>query len=627
MAYPPSYRLLVGLQTIVLTVVALYFGQPILCPLVLALLLTFLIRPAVLWQERHGLPRAGAICTVLLTALLVIGGIGGAVTRQLHELALHLDEYRGHIHAKIESLHGTHLKAFDNVRSLVSEIADAIPELRPEGNQNSSAERLDRLPHNPRLNGTSAETGFSEPSTAGSESEPQQVRVVQPGPTAIDVLRLMWKTLSAPLTMVLVVVVLIIFSLLEFEELRNRLLRLAGQSELTLTTKTLDEVARRISRYLLANAAVNGGFGIAWYLGLLAVGVDYAALWGFLAGVLRFLPYIGAPCAAALAVGLAVIQFPDWTHPAAAAGVYLALELVTNYLIEPLTYGRTAGVSTVALLISVVFWTWIWGPMGLLLSVPMTVVLAVLGKHVPQFESLGILLGDERALEPYVSFYQRLVAGDSEEAAVLLEKELAAAPRIPVYDNLLAPALSLAERDRFRGMLDDRDRDNVWQGVHDLLEENALPQHHPESVRIRIAGCPAEDTADELALVMLQQVLPDFCELVVLSSRLMTSERIAAVSKEEFQAVVVSGVGLGGELQLRQLCKRIRQASPDVRLVVGRWAYQGDRERLAASLKTRGADQVVTKLEEAVDLVTRIQLVSASNGGESLACGPSAVVS
>lgn len=613
MLVPPNYRLLVGLQTIVLTVVVLYFGQPILCPLVLAILLIFLIRPVVLWQERHGLPRAAAIVLVLLALLLGIGAVGGAVTGQLHELALHLDEYKGHIHAKLESLHGTKFKAFDNVRSMVFEVVDSLK----LGGQDQGQTASETSPSATSQNQGAQSAQPSQPSGNRSRipriepSEPQEVRIVKGGPSALDVLRMAWSTLSEPLTMVLVVLVLVIFGLAEFEELRNRVLRLAGQNKLTLTTRTLDDVGRRIGRYLLANAAVNGGFGFVWYLGLLAVGVDYAAFWGFLAAVLRFLPYIGAPCAAALAIGMAFIQFPDWGHPAIAAGIYLTLELITNYLIEPLTYGRTAGVSAMALLVAAVFWTWIWGPMGLLLSVPMTVALAVLGKHVPQFESLGILLGDEQALEPYVSFYQRLVAGDNEEAAALLEKELATAPRLTVYDRLFLPALGLAERDSSQGHLDQRDRDGVWHEAHDLLEENAPahPENHPENsaVRLRIAGCPVEDPADELALLMLEHVLPEGCELTLLGMRLMTSEKVSAVCGEPFDAVVISDVGPGGDLQLRHLCKRIRQEAPDLRIVVGRWDYRGDRERMTANLRARGADHLVTRLEEAVDVLGRIQ--------------------
>jgi len=598
MALTPHHRLLVVLQTIVLAVVALYFGQPILCPLVLALLLTFLIRPVVLWPERQGVPRSVAIGVVLVAVLLVIGGVGGAITQQLNELASHLDEYRGHIHAKIEALRSTRFKTLDNIRGLIFEISDAVDQAPP----------LQSGAQAPNGEDATAETGRPTARIAARPqgSEPQDVRVVPARPSSMDVLRLIWKTLSAPITMVVVVAVLIIFSLLEFEELRNRVLRLAGQSELTLTTKTLDDVARRISRYLLANAAINGGFGVAWYLGLLIIGVDYAALWGFLAGVLRFLPYIGAPCAAALALGMAILQFPDWTHPLAAAGIYLILEFITNYFVEPLTYGRTAGVSTVALLVSVVFWTWIWGPMGLLLAVPMTVVLAVLGRHVPQLEPLGILLGDEQALEPYVSFYQRLVAGDIEEAAALFEKELAATSRIATYDRLLLPALALAGRDWHRDQLDDRDREIVCQSIQHLLEENSPPPHE-SAIRLRIAGCPADGPIDGLALDLLKQVLPHDCELTALGTGLMTSEKVAAVCHQPFEAVVISGIGYGDDLKLRSLCQRIHAESPELRILVGRWAYSGDIERLTGNLRARGAGQIVTKLEEALDVLARFQ--------------------
>lgn len=606
MAFTPHHRLLVVLQTIVLAVVALYFGQPILCPLVLALLLTFLIRPVVLWPERQGVPRSVAIGVVLVAVLLVIGGVGGAITQQLNELASHLDEYRGHIHAKIEALRSTRFKTLDNIRGLIFEISDAVEQGAPLGRGEQAPNAADRepAPHDSgRLSEPTEGPGLA-PRPHGSE--PQDVRVVPSRPSSMDVLRLIWKTLSAPITMVVVVAVLIIFSLLEFEELRNRVLRLAGQSELTLTTKTLDDVARRISRYLLANAAINGGFGVAWYLGLLVIGVDYAALWGFLAGVLRFLPYIGAPCAAALALGMAILQFPDWTHPLAAAGIYLVLEFITNYFVEPLTYGRTAGVSTVALLVSVVFWTWIWGPMGLLLAVPMTVVLAVLGRHVPQLEPLGILLGDEQALEPYVSFYQRLVADDIEEAAALFEKELAATSRIAAYDRVLLPALALADRDWHRDQLDDRDREIVCQSIQHLLEENNPPPHEA-APRLRIVGCPADGPIDSLALDLLKQVLPDDCELTPLGMGLMTSEKVAAVCHQPFDAVVISGIGYGDDLKLRSLCQRIHGESPELRILVGRWAYSGDIERLTGNLRARGAGQIVTRLEEALDVLSRAQ--------------------
>jgi predicted PurR-regulated permease PerM len=610
MAQSPTSRFLLGLQAVVLIVAALYFAQPVLLPLVAATLLTFLLRPSVLWLERHRVPRALAVVIMAVGILLLITSVGWVVTRQLNDLALHLDEYRGNMRAKIETVQHSKTKAFDNVRGVIVEVVDAVRGKSGRAGVPSTT-RLDSTADRPLSSSAIGDddagqsAGTSQPEIV--PVEPQIVATETPATSPVAVLRLVWESLASPLTMIAVVSVLVIFMLLEFEELRNRVLRLSGQSKLTLTTRTLDDVSRRISRYLLANAAVNGGFGFFVALGLSLIGVDYAALWGFLAAVLRFVPYVGPIAAATLAVGMAVLQFPDWTHPLLVVGLFIGLELLTNNVVEPLTYGRTVGVSTVALLVAATFWTWIWGPLGLVLSVPLTVVLAVLGKNIPEFESLGILLGDQPALSPHESFYQRLLAGDADEAATLLDEQLAAVGRATAYDRLIVPALALAERDRHNGELDDEDKSFVWHNAHELIEENAPPEENSASRRIRVATCPAQDLADEMALTMLQHLAPSECEVVLMSSGLMASEKTAAVTQLGPDVVVISALGPGGASQVRYLCKRIRHELPRVRIIVGRWGYQGDRERLAASLKARGVDYVVTTLQDALNLIERIQ--------------------
>lgn len=611
MALTPTSRFLLGLQAVVLIVAALYFAQPVLLPLVTATLLTFLLRPSVLWLERHRVPRAAAVIVMAVGILVLIGSVGWLVTRQLNDLALHLDEYRGNMRAKIETVQHSKTKAFDNIRGVIVEVVDAV-----RGKSDRAAvpptARLDSTV-DPRSSNSAPGGHDDEGQNAGTSPpeiipvDPQVVATETPATSPVAMLRLVWESLATPLAMIAVVSVLVIFMLLEFEELRNRVLRLSGQSKLTLTTRTLDDVSRRISRYLLANAAVNGGFGLLVALGLWLIGVDYAALWGFLAAVLRFVPYVGPIAAAALAAGMAVLQFPDWTHPLLVVGLFIGLELLTNNVVEPLTYGRTVGVSTVALLVAATFWTWIWGPLGLVLSVPLTVVLAVLGKNIPEFESLGILLGDQPALSPHESFYQRLLAGDAEEAATLLDEQLAAAGRATAYDRLIVPALALAERDRHSGELDEAGKTFVWHNAQELIEENAPPEAKSGSQRICVATCPAQDFADEMALTMLQHLAPSECEVVLMSSGLMASEKMAAVTQLAPDVVIISALGPGGASQVRYLCKRIRQELPRVRIIVGRWGYQGDRERLSASLKARGADNVVTSLTDALDLIVRIQ--------------------
>ena len=586
-----SNRLLVGLQAVGLTVAALYFAQPVLMPLVTAILLTFLLRPATVALERHYVPRVLAVILVSFGVLAGVGSTGWVLTRQLHELALHLDEYRGHMRAKIERVRNSRTKAIENLRAVVNEVDEAArgkKSSEPGGSKSASAA-----------------PGTIE--TARQPVTPAVVTVTREPASALTAIRWAWEALSTPLATTVVTGVLVVFILSNFEELRNRLLRLAGQGKLTMTTRTLDEISRRISRYLIANALVNGGFGIVVFLGLRLIGVDYAALWGVLAAALRFVPYVGSVCAACLTIAMAIIQFPDWRTPAVVAGLFLLLELITANVVEPLTYGKSAGVSTVALLVSATFWAWLWGPMGLVLSVPLTVVLAVIGKYIPQFEALGVLLGDEPALEVHESFYQRLLAGDIEEAAALLEEYLAKNGRVAAYENLLIPALALAEHDRYRGALDEADRDLVRQSARDLIDENSPAAVEPGAARIHVIGCPAHDVADELGLTMLKHLAAPQCEISILESGWMASEKVEAVARRTPDAVFVSALGPGGATRVRYICKRIRQDCPRLRIIVGRWGYVGDRERLTASLKARGADQVVTTLHEALDIIGRIQ--------------------
>lgn len=601
------------LQIAVLATVVLYFGRPVLLPVMLAVLLTFLLRPIVLWLERRRVPRAAAVILTLSAILLGLVFAGGIITGQMYELASHLDEYQGHLHAKITVLRDVRTGAVDNIRGIVHEVRDAFNG-KPEPSDAATPSELPATGEQVEsVTSPVAQTGIPE-SEPASDARPN-VSVV-PAPSAVttpaDALRVIWDAFSTPVAMLTVSLVLVVFSLLGFEELRNRMYRLAGETRLTLTTKALDDISRRISRYLLMNAMVNGGFGLAMYLGLTLIGVEYAAVWGLLAAILRFMPYVGPVTAMLLPLVMATIQFPDWTHPALVAGLFLVIELLTNNFVEPLAYGKGAGVSTVALLVAAAFWAWLWGPLGLVLSVPLTVVLAVMGKHIPQFEPLAILLGDEPALDPSAVFYQRLLAGDVDEAADLLEGQLRQ-DRPTAYDRLVMPALALAERDRYRGDLEEADKFFVWNTAQSLVDENGPADSTSAEVdespgrHISIMGCPAQDLADALALTMLRQMTPAGCRLINLSPALMASEKFAKIADQKPDGVLISALGPGGASSVRYLCKRIRQEFPRLPILVGRWEYHGDVVRLTASLKARGADHVVTTLAAALDQIKRIQ--------------------
>lgn len=604
-----SNRFVLALEGLVLGVGALYFGQPVLMPLAVAVLLTFLLRPGAVSLERRGIPRPLAVGGVALAILVTAGSAGWMVTQQLHDLAGHLDEYRDHLHARIEWAHRQRIVAFDNVRDMFHDLAEtgrAPVAPQESGDASSADDGVAAAPVPPTISTPAPDTGGEKNGVAQRDVQPAPVQIVPSAMSAVDVLRMIWNALSTPLALIAVTGVLVIFMLLEFEELRNRVLRLAGQNKLNVTTRTLDDVGRRISRYLLATVLVNGTFGLVVFLGLALIGVDYAVLWGVLAASLRFVPYVGPVVAASLAIGMAVLQFSDWTQPAMAAALFGIMELITYNVVEPLAYARSTGVSTTALLVAATFWAWVWGPMGLVLSVPLTVVLAVLGKNIPKLSFLGILLGDEPALAPHQTFYQRLLAGDVDEAAELLESQLQASSRVSVYDDLVVAALALADRDYARGELDEAELEFVCRNAHDLIEEHAPAPGEPGPRATRVVVCPMQDSADELASTMLQH-LAAHCEIKPVGAALMASEKIAALGAANADVVVLSALHRSSASHVRYLCKRIRNELPSVRIVIGQWHYEGDRTRLAAALQARGADHIVTSLSGALDQLERIQ--------------------
>jgi hypothetical protein len=409
-------------------------------------------------------------------------------------------------------------------------------------------------------------------------------------------------------------VVLAIFMLLKREDLRNRFIRLAGRGRMTVTTKAVDEAGARISRYLLMQVIVNGTYGLAWGAGLALIGVDYALLWGFLAAVLRYVPYIGAPVAAVLPLALSVVQFEGWTQPLLVAGLLLVIEVVSNNVMEPWLYGQSIGVSEVALLIAATFWAFLWGPIGLVLSGPLTVCLAVLGRYVPPLEFFDVLLSDEPALAPDVSYYQRLLARDQDEAALIVRAAAGAAPPERLYDDLLVPALTYARRDRERDELEERDEHFILQATREVLEDlgerqasGAAEQAAAEPAgtsavestgpKVRVLGCPARDDMDQLALEMLRQLLdPARWEVEVVPTPTLSGELLSMVQEKAPAVLCVGALPPGGLAHTRYLCKRLRARFPAAKIVVGRWGLKGNVDENRDQLREAGADQVDTTL-------------------------------
>jgi predicted PurR-regulated permease PerM len=567
--------------TILLAVACLARAQAVFVPLALAFVLVFILSPVVTWLERR-IGRSVAVVLVLLLVLVAVASVGYLLTSQLVRLGNEVPNYKSNIRKKVADVRW--LGRDGSLQKVQRTVEEAVGEATETGGERT-------LPNRPVP-------------VIVQEDQSSQIWSI---PTALGP----WLE---PLATGGFVLVLVAFMLIERTELRNRVIRLVGHGRLALTTKALDEAAARISRYLLMQSLVNAVFGLGVGVGLVALGVPYALLWAFLAAVLRFIPYVGPWLAALLPIALSLAVFEGWVRPALVIALFLGLELFTNMVLETFLYASSAGVSQVALLVAVAFWTWLWGPVGLMLATPLTVCLVVLAKYVPALEFVGVLFGDAPVLEPHVTLYQRLLAGDHDEAAVIVEEFLEHNPAERVFDDLFLPALALAKRDRSRRRLGDDDERVVLQTTREVLEEVAPPVRDPdpaeaERPRARILGCPARDAFDELGLEMLRQVLqPSAIDLEPASSALLSSEVIARVEApredgNECPVLCIATVAPGGIAQVRYLAKRLRARVPGLRIVVGRWGAPENLEEAREAFTTAGVDEVADTL-----LATRDQL-------------------
>jgi hypothetical protein len=396
------------------------------------------------------------------------------------------------------------------------------------------------------------------------------------------------------------------------ENLRNRMVRLLGHGRLALTTRALDEGARRVSRFLLMQCAVNLGFGLLLAVGLFVLGLyadqpgrpalrTTAVLWGFLAAALRFVPYLGTWVAAALVVIFCVAVLPGWTLPLLVLGYFIVLELLTANVVEPLLFGHSTGSSPLALLLAAAFWTWLWGPLGLILSTPLTVILVVLGKYVPELKFFEVLLGDEPALSPGLTFYQRLVARDQDEASDLADDCLAEHGFDAVCADLLLPALVRGRRDWDRGDLDGEALRSLYHDVRDILEDvtPAAPAAAEADEGPLLIAVPARDEGDELALrIVTAQPHVAGRRAEVLPASMLASEFLQRICTRSPAVICIGSLPPGGLAQARYLCKRIHARWPGIKIIMARWGEGEDLERIQKRLKASGADAVATTLAE-----------------------------
>jgi predicted PurR-regulated permease PerM len=569
------------LATVVLIVAVLSRAAAIFVPLALAIVVAFALGPAVRLFER-ALGRVAAVAVVVVVALAAVGGFGYLLERQVVDLSAELTKYSDSIQRKMIALRGSEGSGLGGL-----------------------SKSVDRVVHN-----------LDEQVEADRGARP--VRVVPAEATALERIGSALAPLMEPLARAGIVLVLVIFFLVKREDLRDRFIRLVGRGHVTLTTRALDEAGYRIGRFLAQQSAINGAFGVAVAVGLLGMGIPYAPLWGFVAAVLRFVPFVGPLFAMVVPAALAFAQFPGLWQLVATLGLFLGLDTLTGNVVEPIVIGAKTGVSSMAMLVSAIFWSWLWGPVGLVLSTPLTVCLAVLGKHVPRLSYLAVMLDDQPALEDQLVLYHRLLSGDEEEAQEIVEKRFRDKTRAQVFDEIIIPALLLADRDRARGEISESDHQHVVQTIRALADTAPEPSREAraaasldETRRVqRIVGVSAKTVTDETIWEMLAQLVDrEKVQLESVGSSYLAPDPKAAeptgASPDLPDLVCVISVPPGGSAQARYICRRLRTKLPRTPILVIRPGAQARGQESPQRLTEDGASQVCFTLEEARTIVER----------------------
>lgn len=563
----------------VVVVAALYWAQAVIVPVTLALLLTFILSLVVAPLQR----RIGSVPAVLLVVVVTfaaLGVAGWAVSTQLTSLIQELPGYQQNVRHKIRDIR------WMGKGGPVETLQETVEDIQSE---------------------------IARTETTGTTAKPVVVETHQVAslwglPTTVGP----WLE---PLATASLVLALVIFMLLERQDLRDRLISLFGHGQLTVTTRAFDEAGRRVSRYLVAQSLINLFFGIGVGVGLWAIGVPYALLWGALAVALRFIPYVGPWIAAAAPILVSLAAFDGWTRPLLVVGLYAGLELLTNFVVESIFYADAAGVSQVGLLIAVAFWAWLWGPMGLLMATPLTVCLVVLGKYVPGFEVISTLLADETVLDSHLSYYQRLLAGDQAEATEIVEQYVKGEAPETVYDAIVVPALNFAERDRMEGRLSIEEEAAIVDASRAVLED--VPdllagERTAGDAEPTVLGWPVHGAPDTLALHMLGALLRGApVAMDTMSDSGLLADGIRLIRERGYRAVCIGDLPPSRPSKSRHLVKRLRAALPELTIVVGRWAAPSFADADTAMLMEAGADAVGSTLVETRDqLVRRVHLTS-----------------
>jgi predicted PurR-regulated permease PerM len=533
-----------------LILAGLYFGRSVLIPVSLALLFSLLLTPGVVLIERLKIGRPASAILIVTLFFALLGWAGWILTQQVSDLARKLPEYKDNLRTKTtgmgEPLGGLLGRAYATFHELGQELA------------------------------TAGKAAAAPASPAAPAPSAVPVQIVQSPPSPWEVLSYTLGSIVGTLGTVALIAILVLFLLVYRTDLRDRLALLFGVTRINVTARTMSETAESVSRYLLAQCTVNAVYGALIGVSLISLGIPNALFWGVLAGVLRFVPFIGPWIGAAGPFLLALAAFPGWGPALTFLGVMAALEFTTANFVEPLFYGRRTGLSPFAVVLSIIFWTWIWGNAGLLLAVPLTVGVMALGRQVPQLRFLQTLFGKDPAVEPYERLYHRLVAMNHADAAELVEQYRKDRSALELYDGLFLPALSLAEEDRRRGQLSKEVYEDLIATLNGLLEDldedgpNAAAE--PEPAQVHAVCLPAGSPSDEVTARLLARVVRTVgVQAEVLPASATVGEKVQHAEGSGADLIYISAVPPSSVLETRHLYKRLRRRSPHRKIVAGLW--------------------------------------------------------
>jgi predicted PurR-regulated permease PerM len=615
----PGVSGLLTLATGVVVVAGLYFGREVLVPITLAILLSFVLSPVVELLRAARLPHVLSVLVAVLLGLGAIGAIVGVIGVQVAGLAGDVPKYTSTIERKVEAIRGMTLGRLEKVTNGLGS----------------------RLEH--------AAAPAAPAATAASDSEPKPmpVEVRQTRPDPLTLAKNLLEPILAPLESALIIFIVAVFILMQKEDLRDRLIRLFGSGDLHRTTVAMDDAARRLSRYFLSQLGINAMFGAVVGLGLFFIGVPSPILWGVLGAVLRFVPYVGALIAAALPAALAAAVDPHWMMVIWTVGLFAVAEGVTGQVVEPLVYGHSTGLSPLAVVVAAIFWAWLWGPIGLILSTPLTLCLVVLGRYFDRLEFLDVLLGDRPALTPIENFYQRMLADDPDEALQQAELLLKERSLTAYYDEVVLKGLQLAANDAGRGVLNEAKLEKIKRSVRSVINdlaphEDSDPQPSeqakaegvvskaerelPKPAASDVTAPGSERLAprwrspqpvlclagrgplDEAASTILAQLLEKHgLGARVAAYNAASREDIATLDMTGIAMVCVSYLELhGNPAALHYLVRRLKARTPGVPVLVGLWPAEAEvlkDERVRAVV---GADYYTTSLRDAVETCVRV---------------------